>query len=330
MLQSMKIKRKVLTAYGVALFFSIVLAGWGYLSINRIRELGEVENALNKISNTTLEMRRSEKDFLLREIKNEEFMESGESKYLSDMGKLAATQDSIITSMLESKWAAKLNIHEDLTSLKNNINAYHTSFRKITKAYKKRGFKEFGDEGELQAAILAVEKSDYKIDMVQLLTLRTIEKDFLIHKDLGYVEKFTAAITSFLDKVDNGGKGQETKIKIVTYEEKFNALVKAEETIGLNEKLGLAGEMRNKIYKIDPIIKKLEKLIHGSSQETISQAILIFTIIFLIELIIGIVLVNKFSNSLTPGLQYVRKMVIKISEGIIPKRLEVKTQRRAG
>jgi methyl-accepting chemotaxis protein len=275
-------------------------------------------------------MRRSEKDFLLREIKNEEFMESGESKYLSDMGKLVATQDSIITSLLESKWTAKLNIDEDLTSLKNNIKAYHTSFRKITKAYKKRGFKEFGNEGELQAAVLAVEESDYKIDMVQLLTLRTIEKDFLIHKDLGYVEKFTAAITSFLDNVDNGGKGQETKIKIVTYEEKFNALVKAEETIGLNENLGLVGEMRNKIYKIDSNIKKLEKLIHGSSQKTISHAILIFTIIFLIELIIGIVLANKFSNNLTPGPQYVRKMAIKISEGIIPKRLEVKTQRRAG
>ena len=330
MMQSMKIKGNVLAAYGVALFFSIVLAGWGYLSINRIKELGEVENALNKISNTTLEMRRSEKDFLLREIKNEEFMESGESKYLSDMGKLIATQDSIITSLLESKWAAKLNIDEDLTSLKNNIKAYHTSFLKITKAYKKRGFREFGNEGELQAAIRAVEESDYKIDMVQLLTLRTIEKDFLIHKDLGYVEKFTAAITSFLDNVDNGGKGQETKIKIVTYEEKFNALVKAEETIGLNENLGLVGEMRNKIYKIDSNIKNLEKLIHGSSQKTISQAILIFTIVFLIELIIGIVLANKFSNNLTPGLQYVRKMAIKISEGIIPKRMEVKTQRRAG
>ena len=229
MLQSTKIKGTILSTYGVALFFSIVLAGWGYLSINRITELGEVENAFNKIRTTTLEMRRSEKDFLLRDIKNEEFMASGESKYVSDMGKLVATQDSIITSLLESKRAAKLNIHEDLINLKTNIKAYHSSFRKITEAYKKRGFKEFGDEGELRAAIRAVEESDYKIDMVQLLTLRTIEKDFFIQKDLGYVEKFTIAITALLDKVDNGGKGQETKIKIVTYEEKFHNLVKAEE-----------------------------------------------------------------------------------------------------
>ncbi len=329
MLQSMKIKGKVLIAYGVTLFLSIVLVGWGYLSINRITELGEVENAFNKISNTTLEMRRSEKDFLLRDIKNEEFMESGKSKYVSDMSKLVATQDSIITSLLESKCAAKLNIHEDLTNLKNNIKAYHSTFGKLTEAYKKRGFKEFGDEGELRAAIRAVEKSDYKIDMVQLLTLRTIEKDFFIHKDLGYVEKFTTAITSLLDKVDNGGKGQVTKIKIVTYEEKFSNLVKAEEIIGLNENLGLVGEMRNNIYKINPIVDKFEKLINVRSQKIISQATLIFTIVFLLELIIGIVLINKFSNSLTP-VQYVRKIAIKISEGFVPKRLEIKTQRRVG
>ena len=88
------------------------------MSINRITELGEVENAFNKISNTTLEMRRSEKDFLLRDIKNEEFMESGKSKYVSDMGMLVAAQDSIITPLLETQCAAKLNVHEDLTNLR--------------------------------------------------------------------------------------------------------------------------------------------------------------------------------------------------------------------
>ena len=124
-------------------------------------------------------------------------------------------------------------------------------------------------------------------------------------------------------------KVRRLKIKIVTYEEKFNAVVKAEEIIGLNEKLGLVGEMRNNIYKINPIVDKFEKLINVRSQKIIFQATLIFTIVFLLELIIGIVLINKFSNSLTP-VQYVRKIAIKISEGFVPKRLEIKTQRRVG
>ena len=196
MFQSMKIKGKLLSAFGAVLFLSSVLAGWGYFSINRITEIGEVENTFNKISTTALLMRKSEKDFLMRDIKSEEFMESGKSKYVTEMSKLVAVQDSIINALLESKWSAKLDIHEDLTNLKLSIEAYHSTFGKITEAYKKRGFKDFGDEGELRAAIRAVEESDYKIDMVQLLTLRRIEKDFFLRKDMKDAEKFSAEITS--------------------------------------------------------------------------------------------------------------------------------------
>ena len=254
-------------------------------------------------------------------------MESGKSKYVSDMRKLAAVQDSIISSLLENKWSAKLDIHKDLTSLKTNFEAYHNTFSKLTEAYKKRGLKDFGDEGELRVAVRAVEESDYKIDMVQLLTLRRIEKDFFLRKDMGDVEKFTAEITAFLDKIDNGGKGQELKIKIATYEAKFNAVVKDEETIGLNEKLGLLGELGNNIYKTEPVIEKLEKLSNVRYSEMVFQTILTFALVSLIELIVGFVLAIKFSNSLASNIQYVRKAAIKLSESIIPEQLEIKTQR---
>jgi methyl-accepting chemotaxis protein len=330
MFQSMKIKGKLLSAFGAVLFLSSVLAGWGYFSIDRITEIGEVENTFNKISTTALQMRKSEKDFLMRDVKNEEFMESGKSKYVADVSKLVAVQDSIINALLASKWSAKLDIHDDLTNLKLSIEAYHNSFGKIVDAYKKRGFKDFGDEGELRAAIRAVEESDYKIDMVQLLTLRRIEKDFFLRKDMKDAEKFSEEITAFVKKIDNGAKGQNLKTKIATYEAKFNAVVQAEESIGLNEKLGLMGEMRNNIYKIEPIIEKLEKLVNVRSQEMVFQTVLTFALVFLIELIIGFVLAIKFSNSLTSNIQYVREAAIKLSEGIIPEPLEIKTQDELG
>ncbi|HET6543671.1 MAG TPA: HAMP domain-containing methyl-accepting chemotaxis protein [Chryseolinea sp.] len=330
MFQSMRIKGKLLSAFGAVLFLSSVLAGWGYFSINRITEIGEVENTFNKISTTALQMRKSEKDFLMRDIKSEEFMESGTSKYIADMSKLVAVEDSIINALLESKWSAKLDIHEDLTNLKLSIEAYHSTFGKITEAYKKRGFKDFGDEGELRAAIRAVEESEYKIDMIQLLTLRRIEKDFFLRKDMTDVEKFSAEITAFMDKIENGARGQDVKMKIATYQAKFNAVVQAEETIGLNEKLGLMGEMRNNIYKIEPIIEKLEKLVNVRSQEMVFQTVFTFALVFLIELIIGFVLALKFSNSLTSNIQYVREAAIKLSEGIIPEQLEIKTQDELG
>jgi methyl-accepting chemotaxis protein len=327
MFQSMKINRKRLAAFGVLLVLCALLAGCGYFAIIRVAEIAEVETAFYKIGTTALQMRASQNDFLTTDIKNESFMESGKSKYASDVIKLAAVQDSIIGSLLKNKWSAKLDILKDLASLKTNFQTYRKTFSKLAMVYKKRGLKDFGDEGEMRAAVRAIEESDYKIDMVQLLTLRRIEKDFFIRKDMGDVEKFTAEITAFLDKIDNGGKGQELKIKIATYEAKFNAVVKDEETIGLNEKLGLLGEIGKNIYKTEPIIEKLEKLSNARSREIVFQTILTFALISLVELIVGFILAVKFSNSLTSNIQYVRKAAIKLSETIIPEQLEIKTQR---
>ena len=91
MFQSMKIKGKGLAAFGVLLFLCGALAGCGYFAIIQVAEIGEVEAALNKISTTALQMRTAQNDFLTRDIKNEKFMESGKSKYVSDMRRLGAS-----------------------------------------------------------------------------------------------------------------------------------------------------------------------------------------------------------------------------------------------
>ena len=330
MFQNMKIKGKLLSAFGAVLFLSSVLAGWGYFSINRIIEISDVENTFNAINTTALEMRKAEKDFLMRDIRNEEFMKSGESKYIAAMDNLVKAQDSLINQLLESKWSSKLDIQEDLNNLKGSINGYHATFDKITAAYKQRGFKDYGDEGELRKAVRAVEESNYRIDMVQLLTLRRIEKDFFIRKDPADVEKFAAEFEVMVSKLDKSSSGQAIKEKLLAYEANFNSVVKAEEMIGLNEGLGLMGEMRASIYKIEPIIEKLEKLVNTRSEEMVFQTVLTFALVFLLELIIGFVLAIKFSNSLTSNIQYVREAAVKLSEGIIPEQLTIKTSDELG
>lgn len=330
MFQSMKIKGKLLSAFSAVLFLSSVLAGWGHYSINRIMEIRAVEKTFKEISNTSLKMRKDEKDFLMRDIKSEAFMSSGKSKYISSMALLVNKQDSLINNLLQSKWSAKLDIEDELSNLKSSIGEYHTTFGKIVSAYKQRGFKDFGDEGELRKAIKAVEESEYKIDMVQLLTLRRIEKDFFLRKDMADADKFRAEIKEFKAQMDNGSRGLAIKDKLSAYEDKFNAIVTAEEIIGLNETSGLTGEMRANIYKIEPVIEKLEQLVEVRSQEMVSQTTMTFAIVFLVELLIGIALAIQFSNSLTSNIQYVREAAVKLSEGIIPEPLEIKTNDELG
>ena len=76
-----KIKGKLLLAFCAVLFLSSILAGWGYYSISRVQEIGGIKEDFKNINEMVLKMRKAEKDFLMRELTNEEFMASGESKY---------------------------------------------------------------------------------------------------------------------------------------------------------------------------------------------------------------------------------------------------------
>ena len=325
-----KIKGKLLLVFSVVLFLSSVLAGWGYYSINRVLTIRGIEESFKNIDVIVLKIRKSEKDFMMRDVTNADFMSSGSSKNTKAIEAFIHQEDSLITALLKSKWSDKLHIKEDLTLLDKSIKEYHVTFNKVVKAYIKRGFKDSGDEGELRAAIHAVEKSQYKVDEVRLLTLRRHEKDFFLRKDLQYVENFHKDLNAFRAGFNNSAEGLAMKELITTYESKFNEVVKIEETIGLDENLGLMAEMRTAVHKIEPILVNLEKTVEVRTQEITFQTTLTFAFVFLFELIIGIVLATQFSKRLTANILTIREAAVKLSEGIIPPQLEIKSNDELG
>jgi methyl-accepting chemotaxis protein len=326
LLKPKKIKGKLLLAFSAVLFLSSVLAIWGYYSIDRIMEIRNIEKTFAEISTNALRMRKSEKDFLMRDIKSETFMSGKGSKYVNDIEKLIQKEDSLINDLLNSKWSSKLEIKAELADLNKSLTEYHTTFGKIVSAYLKRGFKDYGDEGELRKAIRQVEESDARIDDVKLLTIRRIEKDFFLRKDMSDVEKFKTEIAALKAKASQPA----TRKLIETYEANFYEVVKSEEMIGLTETTGLTGEMRANIYKIEPVIEKLEGIVEVRSQEIAFQTILTFAFVFILEIIIGIILAVKFSNQLTKNILTIREAAVKLSEGIIPEHLEVKSNDELG
>lgn len=325
-----KIKGKLLLAFGTVLFLSSILAGWGYYSINRIMEIRSLEKAFKTISITTLKMRKAEKDFLMRETKSKEFMATGTSKYITDMNGYVALEDSLTKSLLENDWANELEIGNELQSLNSNFKDYSAVFNKIVSAYRQRGFEDYGDEGELRVAIRAIEESTFNIDMVSVLTLRRHEKDFFLRKDLATVKKFNDEIKSLREKLGNGTRAAEIRQLLSTYETNFNDVVKTEQLIGFNEKEGLTGQMRETIQKIEPVITTLEAKVETRTQEITFKTIVTFAIVFVIELLIGIFLAIQFSNRMTESIQTVRHAALKLSEGILPETLEVKTKDELG
>ncbi len=325
-----KIKGKLLLAFSAVLFLSSILAGWGYYSIHRVLDIRSVEERFKNISILVLKVRKAEKDFMMRDISNADFMATGKSKNIKSMELFIHQEDSLISLLQESKWSEKLHIKEDLNSLHQSMDEYHVTFNKIVKAYLKRGFKDSGDEGELRKAIHAVEKSEYKLDEVKLLTLRRHEKDFFLRKEPQYIEKFAKEIAAFKADLDNSSKGKAIKELLATYEAKFNDVVKIEEAIGFSENSGLMNEMRTAVHKIEPVLAKLEKTVEARTEEITFQTTLTFALVFLIELILGIVLALQFSKRITANVLTVREAAVKLSQGIIPEPLTITSNDELG
>ena len=113
------------------------------------------------------------------------------------------------------------------------------------------------DEGKI---IIEILKSD-------MLMLRRNEKDFILRKNMSYVDKFNkniSVINSHIKSLESNLAEDDFDTKyvedfkkvIVDYQSKFSSFVKSQVEIGLNEKMGLYGSLRNSVHSVQDSAKK--------------------------------------------------------------------------
>lgn len=127
-----------------------------------------------------LEARRAEKDFLLRDLKTEEFYQHGETlnlqKYKTAMARVREYIDTL------ARLTGGENSQE-LKSLRSLADQTAGPFLKLVAAYREKGFMDWGLEGEWRRAAHDFEHHLPKITSLtlerDLLQLRRYEKDYL-------------------------------------------------------------------------------------------------------------------------------------------------------
>lgn len=139
-----------------------------------------------------LEVRRSEKDFLLR---SEDRYVDRQAAYLGDvLAKMA--------QMREAAHALDGELVQDLVEIEELVNRYQGYFNAAVASQRRLGYSETeGLEGELRSAVHAVEQllNQYQTaDLsVLMLMMRRHEKDFMLRVDQRYVDRLQARVTEF-------------------------------------------------------------------------------------------------------------------------------------
>lgn len=319
-----KIRTKLGLAFGLVLIFSLLVSSWAIFSIFKIIDYNDVVSHINRINNYRLELRRAEKNFLLRDVTKPSLFEKGESPYLNLFRTNENTMHGLMDSLSHNEYFESLGIAQEFKDTEISLKEYSDAFYVLVEKVKKRGFKDWGDEGELRKAIHTVEK-DNVADRELILDLRKNEKDFFLRKDLQYVGKFDDGIEALKNSVSTKKKENfEDALKnIAIYREKFHQIAEAEKAIGLNEKEGLLAHLQTACDKLDPIAIKLGEVAGLKVSEVVKRTIWMIVVAVLVQLGLGVVLAIGFSREFTKNTTRIRDNIVQLSQGQYPEEAEV-------
>ena len=276
MFKNLTIKLKLFMLSITAICGFLIMAFLSYNSIIDIKELGEAQSKVSKLEADMLMLRRNEKDFILRkDLKYKMKFNKNVSVLIQDTQKLQVLFDN------QSIYTNEIN------DFINIIQNYQIAYIKLVTQQQLIGLHpKDGLYGSLRQAVHKVQKaakeSKNSILLSAVYDLRKQEKDFMLRRDLKYVDKFKKKINNLISKSDLS-----IKTNLQTYKRDFLKLVKAEVEIGLDSKSGLQGQMRKTVHQSELILKNL--LIHSNESihdhlDTINL-IGIFVTLFLIILI---------------------------------------------
>ncbi|MCW2275892.1 HAMP domain-containing protein [Rhodoblastus acidophilus] len=183
-----------------------------------------------------LQMRRSEKNFILRH----------DDSYIAEFDTRAQAARDQLRALTEK--AAQLDdpeLKRDLGAIEQPLNAYAVSFAEFAATLRTMGVTpENGLEGEVRAAAHELEKAFTALERpalnVKVLTLRRHEKDFMLRR----LDKYVAANATVADELkraiaaDPGLESQRKKLDdlVDLYSARFSAWARAAQSLGDIEK----------------------------------------------------------------------------------------------
>ena len=296
LLKSFKARLMAITGISIISFF--ILGAFFNSSNKEEMELEKLRYNIKNIEVSVLQLRRNEKDFLSRnDLKYQE-------KYRKNFKKLQQNLNEI-SHVLE-----KHDINgEKFIELRKIFEVYSKNFNNIVEIQKKIGLHpKDGLYGSLRDSVhqledLLKQDKEYKLQ-VDMLMLRRAEKDFMLRKNLKYMEKFDKSYKTFISDISDVQLTDNDKAILLlnNYKRDFYNLVEGYKDIGLTPKDGALGEMRDTIHKSDVSLKNLlenvKHVIDEKESSVVMNTVLTFIILLSIMIVFATLVTRKISKKI--------------------------------
>lgn len=312
-IKNLSIKWKMFLSFACIILFALFL---GILSFQSISSIANEEipllNINNELSNDVLKLRKDEKDFLLRELTNEAFFNTGQSKYLMSFDEAHMEMLDDIKFMLEHPL---LQDNEEILALlhrtKDYLNAYRDNFYAVVNKLQEKGYKDNGLIGNLRMSVHNVEEKLNSLDdsdtlIILMLSARRAEKDYFLRNDPSYQEKLHSISEEFQRSIHQSNYSMADKNTLIDliddYILRFDEVVAIDSEIGRNSNEGLTQIYRKNIHELEPSISKIHAEINQIINNKVKRLITTITLTIIIIVLVSVIIASIISKLITKPL----------------------------
>ncbi|MEI5640364.1 MULTISPECIES: methyl-accepting chemotaxis protein [unclassified Pseudoalteromonas] len=310
LLENLTIKRRLQVnalVVGIALVVMLIMI---MFEARTMLKLNEAIQQAEEVAIHELSMRKHEKNFLF--YKEESSLSGHESEYKLLQQKLGSLKQIFAGFGIN---LGKINEFERL------VNTYHSDFQTVVELQKTIGLHpKDALYGELRGAVhqvetLLKEKENYQL-LATMLQLRRAEKDFMLRLDPKYLGRFDDLITRFEQEIRSAGFDNQYQSQLLqylsTYQNKFRALVRAQETLGFDLQSGALGKMKVSVDKSDEVVEQVVEQAKAEIKANADTTQMIAFAVFIVAGLIVMALVLSTSRSIVQPVERVYQTIEKI------------------
>ncbi|QQO84819.1 methyl-accepting chemotaxis protein [Shewanella algae] len=291
----MLIRHKLLLSAAVSIGALVLMFALQQYSSSVQTELSIAIQKVVELDKEVLSMRKNEKDFFGRQ----------DLKYVE-----IHQQEAQATAQLMQELAVIFKEYDlpeaPINSFNRDLASYRQLFADVVKLQQEIGLDpKSGLYGELRSAVHNVESlvAEHNVPelMVLMLQLRRNEKDFMLRRDLSYLNKFDSNIERFNEALSASLLDYSVRNNIEQlmskYQQSFKSLVAKEQQLGLDESKGMMGQLREAIFATESSSTKLRELaiakVENEQQNSFMLGLALFGLIALVLVISTVVIIRS-------------------------------------
>lgn len=288
----------------------LVLAIVSLYTLDRTLEIARINSDVNQLEIFTLNLIKSDNDFFDVETINKDYFESHTSVFLRRRDSLNTLIHNKMAELLKQSANKTYTIDQTLNTIDSTLLLYNKKFNELEGILYRKGFKDYGLEGEMRDHAHSLEEVSMGIDISKILYLRRHEKDFFLRHDTTYLTSFKTRAASLLSEMLlNPERNKEAILHIKEYERLFLELAGLQIMIGLNSEAGLHSQLNNLTGALSEQFFSLSEYAYRQSSAAQNHARIVYISALCVGILISILTGYWISKRLSEPITKLSKMV---------------------